>query len=59
MRVEGILSEVAQLPFMKTVSSLMSQGCGVEQNAFLLVEEYDIVLEKTATNLEFPTLLFR
>ena len=57
--VEGTLAEVVQLPFGKTVSFLMSQGCGVEQNAFLLVEEYDIELEKIATNLEFPTLLFR
>ena len=57
--VEEILSEVVQLPFMKMASSLTSQGCGVEQNAFLLVEEYDIELEKIVTNLEFPTLLFR
>ena len=54
--MEGILSEAVQLPFGKTVSSLMSQRCGVEQIAFLLVEDYDIPL---ATNLEFPTQLFR
>ena len=28
-------------------------GCGMGLNTFLLVEEYDIGLEKTATNLEF------
>ena len=57
--VEEILSKVVQLPFVKTASSLTSQGCGVEQNAFLLAEECEIMLEKSATNLEFPTLLFR